>query len=51
MPDRAYWTHKDCGQPVMFDHGGGFCLGCHAEGLDLPDLDPPAAPAEEEAQP
>ena len=38
MADRAYWTHKDCGQVVMFDAGGGFCTGCHAEGLDLPDL-------------
>lgn len=43
MADTAYWTHKDCGQIVVFDMGGGFCTGCHAEGLDDGDVNPPAA--------
>jgi hypothetical protein len=43
LANTGRWTHKDCGQPVMFDHGGGFCLGCHAEGLDEDDLIAPVS--------
>lgn len=41
MNDR--WIHRDCGQPVIFDMSGAFCLGCHAEGLDEDDLVAPVA--------
>ena len=37
----ARWIHKDCGQPVMFDLSGAFCLACHAEGLGEDDVVPP----------
>lgn len=39
------WTHKGCGQPVVFDMSGGFCTGCHAENLDDDDVNAPASTA------
>lgn len=31
------WLHVGCGGRVYFDHGGGYCAGCEAEGLDEGD--------------
>lgn len=32
-------THKDCGGTVLWDLSGGFCTGCHAEGLEFEDTE------------
>lgn len=40
------WTHDTCGSPVVFDLSGGFCTGCHAEGLDQDEITPQKPEAE-----
>jgi hypothetical protein len=34
----SVWIHE-CGGEVVWDLSGGFCTGCHAEGLDAGDED------------
>ena len=36
---RAYYVHRECDGLVMFDLSGGFCVRCHAEGLDGDDIE------------
>lgn len=38
------YLHNGCGGVVVFDMSGGFCTGCHAEGLDEDDYGAVLAP-------
>ena len=35
----ARYIHKDCEGVILWDLSGGFCLKCHAEGLDEDDVE------------
>lgn len=39
----SVWLHNGCGGRVFWDHSGGFCDGCEAEGL-TPDEATPEVP-------
>jgi hypothetical protein len=32
------YVHKECGGITVWDLSGGFCVKCHAEGLDTDDV-------------
>ena len=36
---QAHYAHKECGGITIWDMSGGFCTACHAEGLDLDDVE------------
>ena len=33
------YFHKGCGGVTIWDLSGGFCTACHAEGLDMEDVE------------
>ncbi len=33
------WLHLRCGGRVFWDHSGGFCSGCEAEGLQVEEAE------------
>ena len=36
---QAHYAHKECGGITVWDLSGGFCVKCHAEGLDMEDVE------------
>ena len=38
-PAEARYLHKGCGGVTIWDLSGGFCLKCHAEGLEMDDAE------------
>jgi len=36
---QARYVHKECGGTTVWDLSGGFCTACHAEGLDMDDVE------------
>jgi hypothetical protein len=36
---QARYVHKECAGVTIWDLSGGFCLKCHAEGLDMDDVE------------
>jgi len=42
--EQARYTHKECGGVTIWDLSGGFCVKCHAEGLDTDDVEHPPCP-------
>lgn len=35
----AHYVHKGCEGVTIWDLSGGFCVKCHAEGLDADDVE------------
>ena len=36
---QAHYAHKGCEGVTIWDLSGGFCVKCHAEGLDMEDVE------------